>query len=91
MFLESLVNVYHMLRRNQESAATMLAREADDKNHLLRMALEAAGINEWERGTFNIPVTKTQSRIQQPVFRQDGFVGYQSVEFINNVVGEKSS
>lgn len=60
---------------SQNATAKRLARFADEKFHLLYMSLQGSGVDDWELGKAQIPVTVEASRAPQPVEEQ-GIVHY---------------
>ncbi len=66
-------------RRNRlspEAEMRYLARLADEKYELLRMALENGGVERWETGKWGIPVTDDAAKIV-PRTLQGGLGGYE--------------
>ena len=55
------------------------ARQADEKLHLLRMALQGAGVERWETGAWDIPVTAEEVKVCRPEFEL-GIVRYRSTK-----------
>lgn len=51
---------------NPSTAVKEIARDADDKYHLLRMALEGTRIGGWESGAFGVPITRQSGDILAP-------------------------
>ena len=60
---------------SEKATAKRLARFADEKFHLLSMSLRESGIDDWELGKAQIPVTFEASRVPHPVEEQ-GIVRY---------------
>jgi len=50
----------------EKSEKRSLARDADDKNQLLRMALQGSGVHGWVPGKFDVPVTREPVDVARP-------------------------
>jgi hypothetical protein len=65
----------HAWSKSETARVREMARDADDKYQLLRMALEGSHFNKWELGAFGLPVTKKAIGVSNPIMI-NGFIGY---------------
>ena len=75
LLLEHMVHGLRRWRPTRIGEARQLARDMDSRDHLLRMALEGAGIGGWKVGGFGIPVSSEIATIPEVVV-EDGLGRY---------------
>ncbi len=81
LLLEPVVRLCRKWLHSRTGMGKDLVREADDKNTLLRLALEGVGIKAaWKLGLFGIPTTTDTVHVGLPEYRPDGLVGYRVIE-----------
>jgi hypothetical protein len=76
LVLDSCMKITRRWRRSVSPRA--VARQADDKLHLLRMTLgDQSEIGmDWTNGSFDVPVTGLNVEIERPSMGSDGLVSY---------------
>ncbi|KAM3538620.1 hypothetical protein ARSEF1564_008467 [Beauveria bassiana] len=76
--LESIIN--YATRQREWKSASKRARQADNKLHLLRMALgPVQNGHAWQRGTFDIPIIATSGEFHRPI-ESGNLNSYQSLQ-----------
>jgi len=77
LVLPWVVSFLRRRRKNLGRKAAMreLARDADEKYQLLRMAMEGGRVGHWESGAFGVPVTESPTEVDPPI-RDGGFTRY---------------
>jgi hypothetical protein len=75
LLLEHMIRWLRSWRPSRVGEIRQLAREMDSRDHLLRMALEGAGIGKWKVGAFGIPVTSEMVTVPDPIV-EDGLGRY---------------
>ena len=75
LLLEHIVRWFRSWSPSRVGEVRQLARDMDSRDHLLRMALEGAGIGKWKVGAFGIPVTSEMITVPELIV-EDGLGRY---------------